>query len=338
MENSNNTIETIIQLFGTLSKSNQEIVKNKLNGLDEFIRQIQPRTVSCCPHCHSTHFVKNGNVNKKQRYLCRGENCGKSFMASTGTIFFSTKKNMDSLEKYLMCIFQFRSLRQCAKICKMNLKTAFIWRHKILDLLSQIMADLKLNGVVQADETYFRVSYKGNHKRFKLPRPAHHNGSSVSVRGLSKAQVCVATAVNLANAFVGKVASLGKPTTKQIKKVLDQRIEVGSTFISDAASIYQRLAKDMQLFHIELPAGHYTNGAYNLQKMNSFHSHLKRIVNRLFMGVATKYLNNYIVYYGFIQFMKDSHRNKKSILCEGIQNEICYCSWKNISQRPAIPL
>ncbi|OOR98234.1 hypothetical protein B0187_09085 [Haemophilus paracuniculus] len=61
MESSNSIIETIIQLFSTLSESDQKMVKDKLAGFKEFIKKDQPRTVSCCPHCHSTHFVKNGN-------------------------------------------------------------------------------------------------------------------------------------------------------------------------------------------------------------------------------------------------------------------------------------
>lgn len=30
-----------------------------------------------CPHCNSTHIVKNGKLNGKQRYKCRG--CNKTF-------------------------------------------------------------------------------------------------------------------------------------------------------------------------------------------------------------------------------------------------------------------
>ena len=47
-----------------------------------------------------------------------------------------------------------------------QLATAFAWRHKILDALQSMMTDVELDGVVQADETFTAVSYKGNHKSF----------------------------------------------------------------------------------------------------------------------------------------------------------------------------
>lgn len=35
-----------------------------------------------------------------------------------------------------------------------------------------MMTEVELNGVVQDNETYSTISYKGNHKPFKLPHPA----------------------------------------------------------------------------------------------------------------------------------------------------------------------
>jgi hypothetical protein len=45
------------------------------------------------------------------------------------------------------------------------MSTAFAWRHKILDTLSELTEKTYLTGVVEADETFFNVSFKGNHKR-----------------------------------------------------------------------------------------------------------------------------------------------------------------------------
>ena len=43
-----------------------------------------------------------------------------------------------------------------------------------------------------------------------------------------------------------------------------------------------------------------------------------------FKGVATKYLNNYLVYHNFVNFAKDSLENKKTILPNFIRNMLCY--------------
>ena len=60
-----------------------------------------------------------------------------------------------------------------------------------------MMNEVELDGIVQADETYSTVSYKGNHKEFKLPRPAHQRGRRATKCGLSKDKVSVSTGVNL---------------------------------------------------------------------------------------------------------------------------------------------
>ena len=45
---------------------------------------------------------------------------------------------------------------------KINLKTAFFWRHKILEVMKNFDNHDKLDGIVEADETYFNESQKGN--------------------------------------------------------------------------------------------------------------------------------------------------------------------------------
>lgn len=43
-----------------------------------------------CPHCHGKRVVRNGNVNGRQRFLCRS--CGRTFGATTGTVMHFSKK------------------------------------------------------------------------------------------------------------------------------------------------------------------------------------------------------------------------------------------------------
>ena len=43
-----------------------------------------------------------------------------------------------------------------------------------------------------------------------------------------------------------------------------------------------------------------SKGNYNIQTVNAFHSGLKDFVNYRFNGVATKYLNNYATWHGFL--------------------------------------
>ena len=74
--------------------------------------------------------------------------------------------------------------------------TAFSWRHKILDALHEMADKVYLDGKVEADETVFDVSYKGNHKNFSLPKAPHKSGHSVHIKELSSEKVCIPCAIN----------------------------------------------------------------------------------------------------------------------------------------------
>lgn len=132
-------------------------------------------------------------------------------------------------------------LRKCAEICDINLATAFAWRHKILDALQKMMEQVELDGVVQADETFTTISYKGNHKNFNLPRPPHKRGTAATKRGLSKEHVCIPVGVNLNGLSIAKIANLGRPNITDLQKVLSGKIAQDSVFVTDSLRSYQKL-------------------------------------------------------------------------------------------------
>ena len=57
------------------------------------------------------------------------------------------------------------TIRQCAEIVEINIATAFFWRHKIIDAIRKFVGYGSLGGVIELDETYFALSYKGNHSK-----------------------------------------------------------------------------------------------------------------------------------------------------------------------------
>lgn len=64
-------------------------------------------------------------------------------------------------------------LRECARRCEISLDTAFKWRHRLLDSLQKIHGAVRLAGVVEVDEVYFSISYKGS-KKFPAQRQAEN--------------------------------------------------------------------------------------------------------------------------------------------------------------------
>lgn len=332
-----NEVEIIKQLFGSLSDSDKKsfLKSLKLEKAEPKNKTIN-KEVSCCPHCNSVHFVKNGTSRGTIRFLCK--DCSKSFTTTTNTIFFNGKKNISVWQTYIHCMIEKYSLRKTAKTCNISLSTAFYWRHKILDALQKMQDKVELDGVVEADETFFGLSFKGHHKNFKLPRLSYHRGTSASKRGLSKELVCVPSAINLNGLSIAKVSNLGKPNVTALQKVLNNKIASDSIFVTDGFRAYSKLTNDMSLSHIRIPRKKYKLGAFNIQTINSYHSRLKAMITYNFKGVATKYLNNYLVYHNFVNFAKDSDDSKKQILLNHIIKTNCISKSIQVANRPAVPL
>ena len=82
---------------------------------------------------------------------------------------------------------------------KINLKTAFFWRHKILKVLTKKDDNDKLGGIIEADETFFEESQKGS--RNVKGREARKRGYT-SYTYTKKNKVCVLTHYLLQDVFV----------------------------------------------------------------------------------------------------------------------------------------
>lgn len=330
------TVETLYQMFTTLKDQDRGrfigLIINELQKTrdseeinipdnNESVQQFllgskKPGEPVPCPHCGCLETVKYGRQEGRQRYKCK--TCGKTFSLTTNTILYKTHKSLSTWEKYLDCMVRCLPLRECAEICHIKLPTAFYWRHKILDTLRKMQEKVNLKGVVEADETFFGLSFKGNHKKskVKLPRKSKERAQSASKRGLSRELVCVSGAINLNGLSVAKVSNLGKPGLQDFRNVLGERIEEESLLVTDSHSAYKKFAEEIDVNHIPIKPGRHTNGAFNIQKMNAYHGLLKKLVNRHFCGVATKYLNNYIVYHNFVNYSKGKMDEKWQILMD----------------------
>ena len=347
----NNDQFTILQqLFGNADESQKAALVAMMNAsapaeqpvtvssVEEYLSS--KKEVHVCPHCGSEHVVKNGKTKSgRQRFVCR--DCKKTIGFSKETILFSTKKDFSVWSMFIQCMVQKLSVRKCARICDISIPTAFAWRHKILDALTNMMNDVVLEGVVQSDETYQLISYKGNHKKsrnFTMPRKAHKHGGKASKRGLSKEQVCITSGIDLGGHSIGKVSNLGKPCKKHLESVLLWKISAGAAFVTDSHRGYCKLAGDMGLTHFRVPRKRHTvEGGFNIQMVNNYHSSFKRMINGLFMGVASKYLNNYVVYHNLVNFAHGSEAHKEAVMRDFVFTTRCVSLWAKNPTRPAIP-
>ena len=159
------TIAEVLKIIKSLSQADQKALKEALEcsfSCDSFESITEKRFSSgmFCPHCNSIHIKRNGHKGNVQRYLCN--DCHKTFTIRTNTIIASSKKSFETWNKYIESMMNAYSVRKSAEICGINKDTSFIWRHKILDALQNMASSVKLNGIVEADETFFPISFKGN--------------------------------------------------------------------------------------------------------------------------------------------------------------------------------
>lgn len=303
-------IELVQQLFDGLSDIEKlTFVKGiKLNARKEckceildLIKKTRYSNGMFCPKCGFTNVIKWGKKNEMPRFKCK--NCGKTFTLTSRTAFFSAKKELKTYEKYLRLMNDgFNSIRKSAQKCKISTQTSFQWRHKFLDLLKPMMEGIKLNGIVEADETFMSISYKGARA---LPRDPHKRGTKAKKRGLSTEKVCIPCAVSRNRQSISKISNLGKVSTIDISNVLANHIEKDSMLFTDCEKSYIPFAESNHIDLFQCKANKVYKGIANIQHINNYHSLFKRFI-KSFNGVATKYLNNYLLWYNFRDYGKGS--------------------------------
>ena len=286
-------IDAIIKKLSPQQKSQLRKALN-LEFNDSLELKLNNDSPNKCPHCGSTEIRSGGKARGIQRFKCK--ECRKTFGANNKTPFFYSKKSMETWNHYLDLMFNgYRmSVRDIAKASGIDKNTAFAWRHKILHALKHVM-DEPLNGIVEADETYFRLSYKG--KKKDMPRPPRKRGKPVMKRGISKEQVCVLTAIDRTKQTMMEPVCLGRITTRHVEAALGPHIAPDSMLVTDGHAAYPDFARRNGMTHHALDSRvSADNRSIHLQNVNSLHSQVKRFM-KPFNGVATKYLDNYMAFY-----------------------------------------
>ena len=136
---------------------NFEKLNSYINNLIK--KDLCTREMKCCPHCKSEKYIKYGTYKKVQRFKCKL--CKKTFSFSTGFIWSYSKKKPEKWVEFLELMLENRTLRACDKKLKINLGTAFYWRHK---LLYSFIANHKIeiiSGDIHLGKGVIKENFKG---------------------------------------------------------------------------------------------------------------------------------------------------------------------------------
>ena len=344
-------VNLVYQMYNTLSKSDKmrfmqmlgmpqqmtEIIDS--STMEEFLDKYRFHDGVCCPHCGLVDVKKNGKTKTgHQRFQCKG--CGKSFTYATRTIFHGAKLPLDTYLRYVHCMMHGMTVRATAYECHISKNASFFLRHKILDALQEMQSKVKLDGIVEADETFFRISFKGNHSRsqfFSMPREHHMRGERSKKRGISLEKVCVPCAVNRDGKSIAQIANLGRASVRSISSVFGGRISPDAVLCTDKHNAYVGFAEREGINLLQLKSTQRVSGTLGIQHINGYHSQLKTFMER-FHGVATKYLNNYLVWHNLRNYAEGDFNFKESVW-ERHNAEAIYDDSKwTYMFRPPIPL
>ena len=291
-----------------LKKLNQAV--GTLNQRQES-REISAKRLDvhpACPHCAHATFTKWGNtVGGAQRYRCGG--CARTFTALTGTPLarvHAKARLLDNAGLMALCL----SVRKAAKQLGVHRNTAWNYRHRMMPLLASHQPQ-SLEGVLEADEVFFRESFKG--KKSGMPRVAYKRGSPASKRGVSTEQKAVLTAVARGSraSLIAPLPSV--PTRKSVADVLRPVVKKDSVLCSDSSSVYPKLKDDLGIIVRQIPRGMHSLGPYHINNVNALHSRMKRWLHP-FRGVATKYLPGYLAWFQFFDMHRSAHASEEFLL------------------------
>jgi transposase-like protein len=284
--------QKIMALIDNLSVEQRKLLKKTLDGENDFehvVSIIENRltTTRDCVYCNSKNVKKWGKSLGIQRYRCF--NCWKTFNALTGTPLAFLKKRGQWLHM-AQALKEGLSVRMTASLCGVSVPTAFRWRHRFLKAAAGDKPT-KLQGIAEADETYFLESFKG---RRQLPRPARKRGGKALRPGLSREQIPVLVARDRHGAVIDAV--LPDQSKSSIKLAMGSRVGKDNILCIDGGNALWGFVNEAKIPFKLIPAGkhvHEKNPIFHIQNVNGYHHRLKDWMSK-FNGVATKYLPNYL--------------------------------------------
>lgn len=302
-------VAQIMRLINALSDSELNSVRQRLGEVrapaavapaDRPAEKLGKR--KRCPRCASVAVKGHGAYRGRHRYICLA--CSKTFNDLTDTPL----SGIYAPEKMRALASQMASggvsLRKSADKLGIDLKTAFVWRHKILQGYAVAPAR-KLNGIAEADETFFLCSEKGD-KTVCRRRKARARGGKASTSGISHEQVPVIVGCDRHGELIIGVAGRGRISLKDIEEVLGDRVDADVTLCTDSHTSFKAFAKAHRLKYqpVNISKGlRVIKGIYHIQHANSAHMRLKNWMVR-FHGVSTKHLDSYMRWFSLMEETK----------------------------------
>lgn len=335
--------EKIKRLFTELPNISQTELLDDLLQIQELkggILQVAQEEVSekrkkkPCPYCKSKKVYKRGKQNGVQMYQCN--DCKKWYSETTGTPLYDIKLK-SKWQSYLRCMEQGMPIKKIATELSISIQTSFDWRHKILSALSQFVPE-KLSAEIECDELELPLSNKGVKKLDREPRKRGNDFKrNTEKKDITVVQVVTAVARN-GKKYLKAVESK-RLSKEEITQALFGKLSEDAILITDKHPSYRAFAKENPLIkHKALLAEDHVDKndkTIHLQKVNNVHSQLRKFL-RPFNGVSSKYLQNYLNWYAYIENIKMSKTTLKQWFIAILSTDQAYHLFELFKQNAVI--
>jgi transposase-like protein len=271
----------------------------------EHLEQMRWPNGPVCPHCESTEAYKltakpgSKTPVRKGVYKCKA--CREQFTVTIGTIFEDSKI---PLNKWLLAIHLLSaskkgmSAHQLHRMLGTTYKSAWFMAHRIRYAMSQPPYLEKLNGVVEADETYVGGVQKGGRGRVvtNKKRPVF----SIVKRD-------------------GDVRSfhVANVTADTLGDIIKKNVEKSAHICTDDFRSYDRLGvRFAEHGTVQHSKGEYVRGYVHTNTVEGFFGLLKRGLNGVYHKVSQEHLHRYLSEFDFRynnRKVKDTERAEKAL-------------------------
>jgi transposase-like protein len=246
----------------------------KFNSEDrcrEYLELIRWPSGVCCVRCGDTSVSK---LAKRHQYECNG--CGYQFSATAGTVFHDSHLPLWKwfLAVYLMCESKKgMSANQIKRTLDISYKTAWYLCHRIRDAV-KVQHTEKLNGTVEADESFVGGRYEKRRKRAAYEKPCV--AGVIQRKGPVRAEQIISRGARAISAFV------------------QASVEPGSKLMTDEYAGYEKVGKFYDHSTVNHSKLEYVVGLTHTNSIENFWSLFKRGVVGQFHHVSQKHLDRYL--------------------------------------------